>query len=370
MGFWHTGYMEFHEPVGLDWHFKPRPPSYACSLCAREFSSEDALHKHRLEAHPLRRPALFIDGIELGARRLRVTQVLVPGAVRTENCAAATINGKNVAPNWIGNVLSEVRDDVCLVVLSKDGVDARFEIQIDVASTQDVTGVEQEFRMLVRNRRLDLRAIEEFIAATRPFKSAIGYCDGICSYLYGLLAKERAPDSSLPYEAYSARFSQAGEKLAMYDRPLGRAIGALIEFHFNHFRDAARLAPGTRVGSAADRYAAWLDGTKSSSVAMAGDERSTAVERMVTDLETEKILQWTMRNADDVVAQSAEIEGVLKQDLIQFDRVKLHMLLAETYRAAGDNGRALAHARSLRNLAAMEKWAEGLIRSAGESYEQ
>src|SRR3954464_6802848 len=101
MGFWHTGYMEFHEKVGLDWEFKPGPPSYVCSECARQFPTEDGLHKHRLEAHPLRRPALFIDGMELGSRPLRITQGLVSGAVRTENCATATINGKNVSPNRI-----------------------------------------------------------------------------------------------------------------------------------------------------------------------------------------------------------------------------------------------------------------------------
>src|SRR5258708_2419561 len=214
--------MEFHEPVGLDWVFKPSPPSYQCSLCTLEFSSEEALRKHRLEAHPLRRPTLFIDGMELGSRRLRITRALAPSAVRTENCASATVNSENVVPGRIGNVLSKVRDDVCRIVLSRDGVDAKFEIEINVASELDLKGVEQEFKTLIRNRRLDLRAVEEFIAATRPFKSAIGYCDGICSYLYGLLAKERAPDSSLPYEAYGARFSQAGEKLATYDRPLGR----------------------------------------------------------------------------------------------------------------------------------------------------
>jgi hypothetical protein len=366
MGFWHTGYMEFHEPVGLDWQFKPRPPSYLCPLCTLEFSSEDTLHKHRLEAHPLRRPALFIDGTELGARRLRIAHALAPSAVRIENCSGATVNGENVRPVRIGDILARVRDDVCRIVLSKDGVDAIFEIEINVASEEDLKGVEQEFRTLVRNRRLDVRAVEEFIAATRPFKSAIGYCDGICSYLYGLLAKERAPDVSLPYEAYSARFSQAGEKLAIYDRPLGRTIGAVIEFHFNHFQDAARLAPGTRVRSVAERYATWLDGAKASSAAIADDARIAAVERMVTDLETEKILQWAMRSYRELAAHAPEIEANLKQELVEFDRVKLQLLLAETYRAAGDNAKALLHARTLRNLAAVEKWAEGLIRSAGE----
>jgi hypothetical protein len=366
MGFWHTGYIEFHEPVGLDWEFIPRAPSYACSLCANEFSSEDALHKHRLEAHPLRRPALFIDGVELGSRRHRVTQAVVASAVRTENCMAATVNGEAIKPTRLGHVLSEVRDDVCRVVLSKDGIHARFEIEVNVASKQDLEGVEQEFRVLVRNRRLDLRAIEEFIAATRPFKSAIGYCDGICSYLYGLLAKERAPDSSLPYEAYSARFSQADEKLATYDRPLGRTIGALIEFHFNHFEDAAALAPGTRVGLAASLFAGWVDGARSLAPAIAPHKRTIAVERMVTELSTERILQWTT-HLGDVAEQAAEIEAVLKQDVVEFDRVKLHLLLAERYRAAGDDTKAVVHARALRNLAALEKWAEGLIRSAGKN---
>ncbi len=63
MGFWHTGYMDFHEPTGLDgWVFDPKPPTFPCKHCGAIWNSLDDLRKHRFEKHSLIRPILFIDG--------------------------------------------------------------------------------------------------------------------------------------------------------------------------------------------------------------------------------------------------------------------------------------------------------------------
>ena len=62
---------------------------------------------------------------------------------------------------------------------------------------------------------------------------------GICDYLYGVLAKERSHDASLSHEKYANKFNEAVEQLAAYDRPLARIIRSLVEFHFNHFEEAA-----------------------------------------------------------------------------------------------------------------------------------
>lgn len=66
MGFWHTGYFEFHEQVGYGEGFLPRPTVYTCSHCGESFTSNDALRIHRFERHPHKRPILILRGLEIG----------------------------------------------------------------------------------------------------------------------------------------------------------------------------------------------------------------------------------------------------------------------------------------------------------------
>ena len=56
MGFWHTGYMEFHEPTGQG-SFTPTaslPPAYPCPTCGLEFSSERDSRVHAFEGAQFR----------------------------------------------------------------------------------------------------------------------------------------------------------------------------------------------------------------------------------------------------------------------------------------------------------------------------
>ncbi len=65
---------------------------------------------------------------------------------------------------------------------------------------------------------MTVSTIDGFIEDCRPFSTADLYYDGICHYLYGVLAKERSPDSSLPYEEYRDRFNRAADALRDYDK--------------------------------------------------------------------------------------------------------------------------------------------------------
>src|SRR4051812_24666025 len=91
MGFWHTGYMEFHEPVGLG-NWSPTTAVYGCAHCAATFSSPDGLTQHRFEAHPLHRPLLLVHGHEVGTRPIRITSPLKAHDVRLEKCDLAWLN--------------------------------------------------------------------------------------------------------------------------------------------------------------------------------------------------------------------------------------------------------------------------------------
>jgi hypothetical protein len=307
---------------------------------------------------------MFLRGYELGTQRVRITRKLSPEDVRIPDCDRAVLNGDEIPLSSLPNKLAEIDSDVCRVKLSKSGVDAEFELDIRVASDEDLKGIEEQFMRMARGSRLDIRAVEEFISATSEFRSAISYCDGICEYLYGVLAKERAPDSSLPYDAYIGKFNKAAEELADYDRPLARTIGSLVEFHFNHFRESARLSPVLRVGLVADRYAAWIESRRQTRAPqVSADETVNHIESLLTDWETEQIIRWGSRPLPDLLRDADNIESFLNKDLAEFDRVKLRVLLGEIYAKSGEAKRAIEHAKALRHLASLEKWAEAMIQA-------
>ncbi len=367
MGFWHTGYMEFHEQVGLRPLRKPPPPRFPCVHCKEEFTSQDELRKHRFESHPLRRPIMFLRGCELGTQPVRITRNLLPGDVRIVNCDRAVLNGDEMSLSSLPNKLAAVTLDVCKVTLSKSGVDAEFELDIRLASNEDLDGIEKQFIRMAQSRRLDMRAVNEFIGATSKFGSAIGYCDGICAYLYGVLAKERATDSSLHYDAYIGKFNKAAEELADYDRPLARTIGSLVEFHFNHFRESARLSPDSRVGLVADQYAVWIASRDQKRAPLiVTDETVSHIESLLTDWETEQIIRWGCRSLSDLVKDASDIESLLNRNLAEYDKVKLCILLGEIYAESGEATRTIEHAKALRHLPYIEKWAEAIIQTTLE----
>ena len=369
MGFWHTGYMEFHEPVGFDpdWSWQASAPSFPCAHCRDSFTSIEELRKHRFEAHPLHRPVMFIRSSELGTQRVRITRSLAPSDVRVDGCDSAVLNGNEVPVSDLAQELAGVSSDVCRVVLSRDSVDAKFELDIRVASDEDMVGVEEQFRRTALGRQLNTRAVERFVTDAKGYRSAIGYCDGICAYLYGVLARERATDSSLTHDAYVGKFTKAAEELAAYDRPLARIIGCLIAFHFNHFQDAARLSPDSRVGRVAARYAAWIDSRRQSSVPVsARKEALKDIEILVTDWGSETILRWGRRPLLDLAKDVENIEVFLGRDLAEFDKIKVRILLGEIYAASGHAGHALKYAKGLRNVLGFDEWAENLIRTLSE----
>ena len=373
MGFWHTGYIEFHEPTGLENRPPPRPPNFVCDRCGRSFRSSAARDEHRFTDHPLRKPAMFVRGRQLGARRTTITAKLSPSMVRAA-CDRAWINGREIPPRELPAALANgpTSPDACRIVLRKDGVDATFNMEFSIASHDDLACVESRFHEIARRGKLDSRIVDDFIGTKSHFQTAIGYCGGICDYLYGTLARERAPRTTLPPSDYELRFNSAAETLAGYDRPLARTIASLIEFHFNHFAESASLAPGSRAATVAAQYLRWTrpDMKPKASCTRPPTAASTLdnarLERLLTDEMSERILRWSQRPLLDLAADADDITACLTHDLPHYDQSKLHVLLAEFHAAHGHPDRALDHARSLRHTAPFEQWATTLIASLRE----
>lgn len=361
MGFWHTGYIEFHEPSGIEAWCRPGPSIYRCPQCSEEFHSAAALHQHRLEAHPFKRPLLFIRGVEVGSTPITITRAISPRDVHTGECATAVVNGNRMPVDQLPGYLASVEQDTVRIVLEGKGPPASFEVRIEIASDEDMAGVELAFFDVARHGRLDIRAIEQFIDAADGFRTALGYCDGICEYLYGVLAKERSPASSLPYAAYREKFTRALDKLGTFDRPLANRIGGLIEFHFNHFPEAQRLSYGSRVGHAAAIFDDWLSGVSPRERNWEPSDDDVRLESMLTDWDTEQLVRWAVSEPARLCGEEAAMQKMLHSDPAEFDQTKLHILLAQVGLLSTNKELVVTHARELRNSPSVARWAEAAI---------
>lgn len=363
MGFWQTGYMEFHEPITLPgFEFSPPPPpTYPCCHCNNVYDTRDELRQHRFEAHPHRRPPLYICGIEVGSEPRRITRPLREEDVRADGFDVAVLNGRQMPAEDVAAHLTQVSTEVCKLTLRNAEVSVEFVLDFCIAEETHLLGVETEFENLVRHGHLDTRTLDEFILRCQSFSTATRYYDGVCSYLYGVLAKEGSGTSSLPHASYTKKFNSAAHELRIYDRPLARHVCALIEFHYNHFSDVRQLAPQSRVGSASTRFATRNSNIRATPWQRSVSEPAVCLEQMLTDQTTEQVIRWAICDAASLVPEIDEMQSWLSRARQEYDRVKLSFLLAEANAAAGQVDQASRLARSLRNIREFAPWAESVI---------
>ena len=163
MGFWQTGYLEFHEDSGLgDFSFEPSTPQFTCPHCKEIYTSPDELHKHRIESHPEHRPTLSLRGQEVGTHPIRITQPLTTNDVRADGCDRALLNGCDIPVSTLPHRLTQISSDICRLVLSKENIAEKFTLDFRIASEDDIKGIEERFKKTAQGKRLDGRAVGGF----------------------------------------------------------------------------------------------------------------------------------------------------------------------------------------------------------------
>lgn len=365
MGFWHTGYAEFHEVTGLGTSGPVELPEivFACSQCSHRFSHMEELRRHRFERHPVRQPALLVRGRSVGSLGFNVFHPLSPADVVAEDAVRCMVNGAPVDPWDLGPFLSRMTRECIEVVLENDGAVTRCKLDFRIAIEAHLDGVEAAFMRMANYRALDMDAVGRFIRECDAYPTAMPYCDGICHYLYGVMAKEGSLDSGLPASQYAERFLMACEELGGFDRPLALGIRSLVAFHFNRFADAAILSPDRRLRHAASAFSGLLSGGSLSGDAAPGEPARDVVGSLLTDQDTGQILAYATGGVDVLARQSAALVARLRRSS-GYDRFK-YLLLASEALAVQDDAAARGRARRLvREVATHDDarpWAQGML---------
>jgi hypothetical protein len=364
MGSWTTGYIEFHESTGWDDGPRPEPvpPTYPCTQCGQVFLTPDDLSVHLFDGHVTTRPLLVLRGRECGRSRLSVISTTQPDDWSFRNFHHIRVNGCSASESDAKSLLSSASVGVVSVVLQGERADQEFEFSFTIANESDLRGVDEGLHGLVQGRSLTINAIEAFLDRTASYTTARRYRDGIANYLYGVLAREGSRESGLlrsrgELPGYTSRFDEAVSTLGEFDRPAAEAICGLVAFHYNQFDLALRKTRSPRVARAARRFAVLLSGGVPDPSNLATAERAS-LDYVLSDTETERVLAWCCipldGSADEAVSQ---IEAAIT-DHQPTDALKLHIIAAEHYLAAGDPKEGARHAAELRHSRLAEEWAD------------
>lgn len=368
MGFWHTGYSEFHEPTGLaGFVYKaPAPERFFCQHCTKSFQDLERLRKHRFEFHPLRQPALFLRGRPVGTGHAPILFVPLSALdVHVEEATRCTLNGHPIEVAQLGSSLALMRNEHAEIELFNLGVTAKFSLDFCVASDDHIAGVEDAFVRLAKERKLSIEAISRFNGECRNFKTAMPYCDGLAHYLYGVMAKERSSESGLRHEDYISRFNQAFEKLSGFDLTLARTVRALVAFHFNHFEEAEQLAPEGTLRHVAGSFANLLLGLPWHYEEAFSNSSNCDVENLLTDHDTLKILGLASKGLIELKAGAEHLLLELrKYKLGEYDNLKWTLLTCEALAEREEphlQADARRLARGLVGKADTAAWAEMML---------
>lgn len=367
MGFWHTGKWDQDQPTGLDdYVYAPPPPvRYVCELCSASFALLEVLRRHRFESHPLRQPALRLRGRAVGALPITVMSALQAGDVVVEDATKCTLNGQAIAEAELEAELSRMSTEFVEVELANGGAVKRFTLNFRIAKEEHLVSVEVAFYRMARDRVLSIESLSRFIQDSRNHEDAMPYCDGICHYLYGVLAKEESADSGLRPGQYVERFVRASEELSGFDRSLARSIRALVAFHFNQFDDAEILSPADgALRHASGAFSGLLQGLPWHYEAAFSPSPGSAVEDLLTDRGTLQVLGDSSCGLVQLKENSHKLQEHLRRAASGYDRLK-HVLLAAEALAEKDDKDSHVAARALaREMAGRpdsRAWAEALL---------
>lgn len=368
MGFWHTGYEEFHEPSGLEGYvYSPPPPvRYVCEHCSASFAELEGLRRHRFEQHPVRQPALWIRGRAAGALPQMLMTPLQPADVVVEDATECVLNGSPVQLAALGKRLAAMSREFVELQLENAGATTRCVLDFRIADEAHLAGVEAAFLRVARDHVLSIETLSRFIHDCREFPSAMPYCDGICHYLYGVMAKERSPESGLKQGQYVERYMRASDELSGFDRPLARSVRALVAFHFNQFDDAELLAPEGALRHTAGAFAGLLQGLPWHFDAAFSPAPGSAVEDLLTDQDTLQILADSSHGLVHLKNRADELLLELRRAAAGgFDQMKRTLLASEALAAREDVASHTAARKLARELASQHDtsaWAEAMLK--------
>ncbi|MDH0445069.1 hypothetical protein N7388_15515 [Stutzerimonas stutzeri] len=358
-----TWYMSFIDPgnAGGSVSIPESPPVvlqpivYECPRCSALFDSVQTRREHFFTAHPYRKPELLLRGQPLSNSGTVIHAPVQASDWLLGSCQWGALDGRAVELDELFQTLSECRQGFHVLELGNQDTTERFELRFCIPELAQLQRLEDVFTTLFIDNELNVDDVRRFTEACKALPTAGEYLEGVCQYLFGVLAKDQRGETQLDHAQYKARFNRALEALRHVDRPLARTIRGIINFSFNSFVQAANQADAPALAAAARLFAGWAG--KPAKGCVVAQQQAQA--RLPVDHATDRILSWMAspdkrreRELDDL--QQASTSPLWTAE----DRAKVAVLWLEWGHACQSTDEVRRMARRLLNDAIFAGYAE------------
>lgn len=340
-----------------------QPIVYECPRCSAHFDSAQARRDHFFTVHPYRKPELLLHGQLLGNSETVIHEPVQATDWLLGSCHRASLNGRMMAPDELFQALAECRQGFHVLELSNQDSTERFELRFCIPELAELQRLEDIFNTLFLDNALSVDDVRRFAEACKSLKTAGEYLEGICQYLYGVLAKDQRGGTQLSHAQYKERFNRALEALRNVDRPLARTIRGIINFSFNSFVQAASQADAPALAAAASLFAGWA-GKPVRRWAVAQQE---AQARLPVDHATDRVLSWMALSDKRQERELDELQQVSASPIwTAEDRTKALVLWLEWGRTCRSTDELRRMARRLLNDAIFAGYAEQVLEKVNQ----
>jgi hypothetical protein len=221
---------------------EPPPISFPCDLCKEKFETREVWWQHVMKDHPVKRPALFIDGIKRDNTSLiTIFKKLKEDSIEIQHADSYYLDNNFRLEADLKTYLSSRCYgiyNVSLVKHQENNVSKKTEYNFDfkIPDESELEKVDSLFFEVMGGGNLNLDVINKFQNMVIKFKTAEFYIDALSNYLYAILAKDQCGGTSLPYNAFKEKYNQSIEILNKFDTDLACNIVSFINLNINNFQ--------------------------------------------------------------------------------------------------------------------------------------
>jgi len=335
-----------------------QPIVYECPRCSARFDSVQARREHFFAAHPYRKPELLLRGQPLGKGVTTIHAPLQAADWLLGSCEWIVLNGQAMTADALFQTLAECRQGFHVLELGNQDATERFELRFCIPELAELQRLEDVFATLFIDNALNVDDIRRFAEACTSLKTASEYLEGVCQYLYGVLAKDQRGDTQLDHAQYKERFNRALEALRHVDRPMARTMRGIINFSLNSFAQAASQPDAPALAVAATRFAGWAG--RSAKGCVVAPQKAQA--RLPIDHATDRILSWMALPEKRQAQALDDLQQAIASPLwTAEDRAKVAVLWLEWGSACRSPDEPRRMARRLLNDAIFAGYAERML---------
>jgi hypothetical protein len=281
------GSVPIPEPIR---HYKEAkgPVTHLCPYCDLLFSNINEMDKHRVDAHPVRRPVMVFEGRVHRRQELVITEPMTDHDLAFHDVDSISIDSRTYDLVEAEEYLKEQRTGFFDVRIRHQSYEVIHQLHFRIVDSNVLRQIDECFydafsTKLSLTDQLSVfhRKVEELPEAGRFYSGGLG------AYITGLIIKDGLHHSLPSSVGFLDKLGEAEDKLASYRRALPQSIIAIVHFIRSDFRPH----PGDRYLPALERARSIF---RSGILKPASSESMKGNAEVPIDSATESLVEWSL----------------------------------------------------------------------------